>query len=258
MTGEKDEDVAAFVSEREVKYPIATGYYSEGYDHTGIPHCYLLDVDGKIAWRGNPARLDMDKLRTLLTKAKPPYVQQGLEEVHRLRVGDQHGAAYALGKALLDKGQLTDGAQQQVKGWMSKAEWVVETAMTEADAAEKDGDVYLLWSKLEPVARLYAGVPGSDAAKARIDELTSTKKNRLEIEAGQRFAEAQRLEADGAFGEAMEIYEVLGKRSARTRAGKNAKVRYREMLKDGMLGYDARCPYCKAAGSACASHARKR
>jgi len=258
VTGEKEEDVAAFIEEREVKYPMATSYYSDGYDHRGIPHCYLVDIEGKIAWRGHPAELKESKLHELLAKAKPAYVLAGLEEVHRMRIGEQHGDAYQLGKKLLEQNALSEGAQTQLKGWMSKAEWFVETSVTEADAAEKEGDIYLVWAKLEPVARLYAGVPGSDDAKKRLETLNESKKNRLEIEAGQQFAEAKRLEGEQDFTAAMEIYKELSKRKGRTRAGKTAKVRYREMLEAGMLGFDPRCTYCKAGGSACASHARKR
>ena len=250
----------AFIEEREVTYPMATRNYTEGYDHRGIPHCYLIDVEGKIAWRGHPSQLTDGQLRKLLVNARPAYVQPELVKVHALRRDGQPGAAYVLAKQLLDNGKLSARAQAQAEMWMAEARAFVSVAMADIEEARKARrpDLYRIWSKLDPVARLYAGVPGGENAKAELEELTADKKNRIEIDAGRKFAEARRLEGEKKFTAAMDIYKELGKRKGRTLAGKNAKVRWREMLKQGLLGYQPDCPYCKAAEKACASHVRKR
>lgn len=62
-----DEKVAEFLKESKVKYPVLKeqdGEMSKAYNVSGIPAAALVK-DGKVIWRGHPARLDdatLDKL----------------------------------------------------------------------------------------------------------------------------------------------------------------------------------------------------
>ncbi|RME21912.1 MAG: hypothetical protein D6798_17090 [Deltaproteobacteria bacterium] len=62
-----DEKVEEFIKEKGVKYPIAKedGTLSSYFNVSGIPAAAVVK-DGKIVWRGHPARLDEDKLKSWL------------------------------------------------------------------------------------------------------------------------------------------------------------------------------------------------
>jgi len=62
-----EEKVKAFMAEQKVDYPVAkeNGKASELFNVSGIPAAALVK-DGKVIWRGHPARLDDDTLTKLL------------------------------------------------------------------------------------------------------------------------------------------------------------------------------------------------
>ncbi len=62
-----DEKVEEFIKDKGVKYPIAKedGALSSYFNVSGIPAAAVVK-DGKIVWRGHPARLDEDKLKSWL------------------------------------------------------------------------------------------------------------------------------------------------------------------------------------------------
>ncbi len=256
LTNEPEKDVTEYNEKYGVAHPVAIGPYP-GYEVRLIPYAFLIDKEGKIAWRGRPDEVPKTQLDKLLMGARPASVRAGLGEVHTLRVGEQFGEAYALTKKLLDKGELSPAAQEQARGWNEAVEQHVAAALAEAAAAAEAEDVYAEWSQLEPLSRLYKGVPGADKAAARVEELMASKTNRQEVEAGQKYDEARRKEADYDFDGAHEIYTELGKRMRRTKAGRAARDREKELEKSGMLGYEHKCNYCRAAEKACPTHARK-
>jgi len=257
VTGEAPEAVEAYVKAHGVRHPIAVGFKSD-YAVGGIPHAFLIDQDGKIAWRGHPATLDERRLAPLLVGARPANVRAGLEDVHSLRFEGKFGEAYELAARMIEHDQLSEAAVLQAKQWNVAAEHFVATALEQADAAERSGDVYLTWCKLDPVVRGYVGVPGSEPAEERLRALLADKRNEQEIDAGKRFAAAERLEAALDYDAAIDAYDELGKRFGRTRAGKDAKRRHQELVKAGMLGYRADCTYCRAGEKACPTHRRKK
>ncbi|MCB9777004.1 MAG: redoxin domain-containing protein [Alphaproteobacteria bacterium] len=62
-----EEKVTEFLKEQKVTYPIAKekGDLSEYFNVSGIPAAAVVK-DGKIVWRGHPARLDKDQLKSWL------------------------------------------------------------------------------------------------------------------------------------------------------------------------------------------------
>lgn len=65
--GSTGEQIKAFVADGKVTYPVAkeTGSMSQFFNVTGVPAAAIVK-DGKVVWRGNPARLDAEKLKALL------------------------------------------------------------------------------------------------------------------------------------------------------------------------------------------------
>lgn len=255
VTGEDATEVQAWVEKNKVAYPIGIGP-TEGYNVRGIPHAFLIDKAGQIIWRGHPGALDTMTLDEALVGAKPAVAVAGLEEVQTLRRSKDHGSAYRKAKALLEEGGLSERAKLQATDWMEASTRFVDESMKAADAAESQKDLFLLWSKLEPVATLYQGVPGAEPAKTRLTALLADPKNKREIDAGRKFADAKQKELALDFDGAHTIYKQVATAFSNTRAGKAAAAAFAALEKDGKLGFDPTCGYCKAAGVACPAHSK--
>lgn len=256
VTGDDPERVPPWVKKHNVQYPCATSR-SKDYTIEGIPEAIVIDKDFKIAWRGHPAAVEDAGFARLLVDARPAIVLPGLELVQALRKGGDFGGAWKKGKELLDGGTLSDRAQAQARGWLAAMETFVAESIAAADKAEAAGDLHALWASLDPLAR-YAGVPGADGAKPRLDKLLADPKNKKEIEAGKKVAEAKVKEAALDFDGAYDLYKAAANSFGNTKAGKAAAAAMKEIEKAGKLGYVATCPYCKAAGAACPTHKKKK
>lgn len=247
------DEVEKYVAKYEVAYPVAIGLRSE-YKVRIVPYGYLIDRNGKIIWRGSPASVDEDQIGKAVIGAKPATVREGLAEVYQLRFDKKNGDAYRLAGELLQAGTLSEAAQAQAKGWRTADEEAVAAAVKAAEQAEKDGDVFAVWRNLDAIVNRYAGVPGGDGCKERLDELLANKKNQREVDAGKQLEEGEAKEADFDFDGAHEIYKQIARRLSSTKAGKVANQRYKDIEKQGKLGYDHSCNYCRAGGAACPRH----
>jgi thiol-disulfide isomerase/thioredoxin len=256
VSNETEAVVEPFVQKMEMRYPIALAK-PDGYAVRGIPHAFLIGTDGKILWAGHPATLDAKVVDTALAGAKPAFVAKGLEEVQALRHSGDVGAAYNKAKDLLQGGTLPERAQAQAKAWMQGIEKQVADGLAAADAAERSKDTFQLWSRLEPLALRFHGVPGADVARTRFDALLANPEGKREVEAGRKLADAEARENAQDFDGAYTRYKALATSHAATAAGRKADERWRAIEKDGKLGFDATCGYCKAAGAACPQHRRK-
>jgi thiol-disulfide isomerase/thioredoxin len=60
-----------FIKDKQIPYVISLGSdLGKAYGVTGIPHVFLIDVDGKIAWQGHPMRLDEGTIAEQLKRVK--------------------------------------------------------------------------------------------------------------------------------------------------------------------------------------------
>jgi hypothetical protein len=256
VTYEKEEDVKPWLDKYKVPFPVVKGQAND-YKMKLIPTGFVIDERGKILWRGHTNPLDETWLTKVVIGAKPPSVLQGLGDVYLLRQEQKNGEAYQKIDELLQAGALSEAAVEQAKGWQEEDRAAVAEAIRSADAAKKDGDVYQHWLHLDAITNRYAGVPGDLDAASQLKELLASKRNQKEIDAGKKLDEARALEAAFDFSGAYEIYKDVGRRAGSTKAGKFASDRCKQMEKDGMLGYDHACHYCRAGGAACPQHRKK-
>jgi thiol-disulfide isomerase/thioredoxin len=256
VSNEAEATVEPFLQKMEMRYPVALAKPA-GYAVRGIPHAFLIGTDGKLLWSGHPASLDAKVLDAALVGAKPAFVAKGLEEVQALRHSGDFGAAYNKAKDLLQAGGLSERAQAQAKAWMAGIEGEVEQGLAAVEAAEQANDLPLLWSRLEPLALRFHGVPRAEGARARYDALLADATKRREVEAARKLADAEKREQASDFDGAYTRYKAVATSHADTAAGKQAELRYRAIDKDGKLGFDASCGYCQSAGVACPQHRRK-
>ncbi|MES1180403.1 MAG: TlpA disulfide reductase family protein, partial [Verrucomicrobiota bacterium] len=67
FVAEGHQTMDSFLTKRQIEYPIGLESSSlESYGITGIPHAFVIDQNGKIAWQGDSASSEMDQVITKL------------------------------------------------------------------------------------------------------------------------------------------------------------------------------------------------
>jgi hypothetical protein len=257
VSDEKPDAIARWIKRHELKRPIAV-IASGDFEIPRVPNGVLVDKDGKIAWSGHPDLLDRALLDRLLETAKPAVVVAGMEPAAELRRAKDFGGTWKKCKELLDGGTLSPRAAKQARDWMEQQEQAVMRASAAADQAAAAKDGYAQWAALQPIADWYQGVPGAEACKTRLDALLADGKTKREIEAGRKYAVAKEKEAAFDYDGAYAILRELAASFAATKPGKDAAALVKAYEKDGKLGYDHTCGYCKAGGAACPQHRKKK
>jgi peroxiredoxin len=257
VTGDAPELVLPWVEKHKVQFPTAISH-SKDYRTTEVPEAIVIGTDFKLAWRGHPAALGAAGLDALLVGARPGIVLPGLEQVQARRRDGDFAGAWQRGQALLQAGNLRDHARAQLSGWLQEIEANAKHAAAAAAAAATAGDVHAQWVELDRIVKGYLGVPATDGAKERLEQLLADPKQKREIDAGKKLAEGKLQEGKQDYDAAFEIFKATASAFANTKAGKAAAAAMKALEQDGKLGFLASCPYCKAAGTACPTHRKKK
>ena len=83
-------------------------------------------------------------------------------------------------------------------------------------------------------------------------------KNKKDIEAGKKYTVGKEKEAAFDYDGAYAVWRELDAAFPTTKQGKDAVNLMKAYEKDGKLGYDNTCGYCKAGGVACPQHRKKK
>jgi thiol-disulfide isomerase/thioredoxin len=149
-TREDRDKTQAWLESRGVKYAVALdpdGRLASWFGIRGIPHAVLVAPDGKILWRGHPAELTEEQLKTAVVGAlaKPiweyPAVHAELSKgryAAALAAADQLGAEVPIAKLLRER---------------------VAAKLTAVQAAREAGDYLTAQEMSEKVAAELAGLP---------------------------------------------------------------------------------------------------
>jgi hypothetical protein len=141
----------------------------------GIPHVFVLDPDGKIAWRGHPGDLQEKTITDLLTRVKPswPPVPRFLKPSPDSKVAalEQQASAGKVGSAVKSLAKLTSDAAKTSNDHIAAWKTEQDTAL---DKLATDGDVYGAWQLADALAEAYKG---SDDAKAYQERAGNLKKD---------------------------------------------------------------------------------
>ena len=87
VTNETGVKVKNYVEVNNVKYSIvATPDNMKAFSTVKtVPHAFLIDISGKILWRGNPAGFDESMLERELSKVPPPLLAKLPKDVSSKR-----------------------------------------------------------------------------------------------------------------------------------------------------------------------------
>ena len=235
--GEPREGVVKLVEKHEVPFPVVANAKSAREDYglvKGFPTTYVLDPDGKVAWKGNFADLAEPTIASLLSRVSDvPWLPPELDELAgKMRAGEHVAARELLDEATtaleLRRKELAaaespdDGAVAradddaarltEARAWLdAKAEQALEVAV----GLHKKAKLYEARNEYLAHAAKYAGSEAAAKAKAAADALMADKSTRREIEGWgfflEQFEEAKKIEIDDRKGAIKLLKKVVSK-----------------------------------------------
>ena len=250
LTDEPKGEVERFAREVEIAYPIGTGSQTGGlYGVSGIPHAFIVDPSGKIAWEGHPM-VGLDEALQKQIRETPPILVDPKEHAAAMALLDRIEKAleeqkFAEAAAMLAKVRGTDkdpDVRQRVEAAKAVLARVADERLAEAEKYIEAEDYYEASVALEALSNLMPGSEQAERAKQRLAELMADEEIRAAIEKGRRehqaaaiLAEIRKDEEKKDPAELLKALEKLAEQYPDTEAGKEAAERAQKMRADPNL-----------------------
>ena len=250
LTDEDRKTVEPFAREMKMDYAVGGGSKTSGvYGVTGIPHAFIVDPSGTVAWEGHPMA-GLDRALEEQLKKTPPSRMAPRDQATALALLDLVAKAiekkdFVSAADLLAKIPNADD-DPEVKQRADEARRILaEVAaknLTEAEARIEAKEYYEASVALERVPRLVPGSEEARRAEAKLAELLGDEKIWPVIEQGRREHWAAVMLAAIEKGEKDMTPEMLLKELGDladefpdTKAGQAAAARAAEMKADKQL-----------------------
>jgi len=247
LTSESKSKVENFARDMGMIYPVGCGSSSSGvYGVRGIPHAFIVDPSGTIAWHGHPAGGLAAAIEKQL-KATPPSLMSPkakaaagtlLEKIEALVKKEQ----YAVASAMLAK---LKGAEDdpQIAGRVARLRTILAARAEEAlKEALKQIEAKQYYQASLALGRAMALAPGTQQgaeARKRLQELLKDDDARAAVEKGKREKEAadllaklEKAAATKTPAATLDAYEDLANRFPGTKAGQAAAQKAKNMRAD--------------------------
>jgi peroxiredoxin len=173
VTVESKKDTEPWIKSKGVKYAYA---YDKGGKLTGklgvegIPHAFLIDADGKIAWEGHPGELTDEILTSALAGALPkPLFDFPPSAAPVTKALAKHSYSAALSEAA--KLSDADGGPELKK----VIEGMVASRVTRMKSALKDGDFLSAQEIASGSKKDFEGLPEASEPDKVLSEIKSNK-----------------------------------------------------------------------------------
>lgn len=255
VTDEKVDLVDAWVAKRKPAYPVVIlkdRKLEEALGVQGFPTVGVVDPAGTIAYAGYSPGSVLSKAIDGATKGSI-WPAKLAKAVGFVRVGD-------LPKAHAELAKLGDGlGPEEQKARESLQAHVTATLTGEIARARKlveEGRVAAAVAAVEPIAKAEPEVPASADAKALLAELAALPTYKLELSGGEAYAEAEALEQEREYLDAVDAYKSVVKKAPGTKIAGLAKARVEDLVRRGLPGYSKNCLKCRQATKACEKHAK--
>jgi len=251
LTNEPKTKVEPFARKMGMTYAVGCGSRSSSaYGVQGIPHAFVVDVAGKVAWRGHPGSKGLEAAIKEQLRTNPPTLLSPQKKARILALLEK--AEEAIGKkqyleagAMLERIEEPDRdpeVQERVSAIRQQLTSRAEARLAEAEKLIKAKEYYQADAVLAEAAALAAGSDPAETARARRAELLKDKaihaaidEGRREHEAAEALAELQKKAAKMPPAARLKAYEALAKAHPGTEAGADADSRAEAMRNDEAL-----------------------
>ncbi len=186
-----ESDISELVNRMNLTFPIASGGAS-AYRARGIPAAWLIGVDGKVVFAGNPLRGLSSVLREELSKVRYPGL--GLSEVERevqgaaqQFVNGQYGRARSQAQRVLDRGErVSDAAREQAEHILGRIASIAERRFNRAEELEESRHYLDAYEIYESIAADFRREEEGDRASERMREMDRDEEIKKEMEADEQ------------------------------------------------------------------------
>ncbi len=176
-----DQDYAKlvkFVSERNIKYPIAQDNGTDArYGVYGIPAAILVDASGLVVWTGHPGQDDLEEAIIKALRAAPQPVLEGIDisEFKQIKRPLIEGNNFTEIIAQLNKySSGDDPLKDKAKQIISTINSRIDETLAFADKLEKQNKRSAALSVYVAVVKNYGG---SEGAKTAVERIKLIRKN---------------------------------------------------------------------------------
>ncbi len=251
LTDEPKSKVEPFAGQMGMTYAVGCGSQSKGvYGVRGIPHAFVVDVAGKVVWRGHPGDSGLEGAIEEQLRTNPPTLLSPKEKAQALallkKVEDAVGEAqHARAAAMLDRIRAPEGDPEIKKRVAAVREQLTaraEARNTEAEEHIKKKEYYEADVALSDVAVLAGDSDLAETAQARRAELHKDEAIHAAIEEGRRqrvaaeaLAELEKKTPEMPPAARLKAYEALAEAHPGTEAGAAAAAKAEAMRSDAVL-----------------------
>ncbi len=204
--------VAPYVTKNGIEHVIAFDAGAmKAWGARGVPHSYLLDVDGTIVWAGHPATLPEAELDTVVRDARPfvARLTGQLEPVQALLSADKPGRAHAMLGTMLQSGKLEPAAKTAAETTIARLDAQVQRIVTETAQLRADRRTFAAADRLLAAATSFAGNAHGKALEALVKQLAAAEGGAEALDLARRAQAADALLAKGELDAAEREYRAL-------------------------------------------------
>ena len=257
VTDEAPSLLDKWVADKKPTYPIVSlksGEFEQFLQVKGFPTAAVIDPDGTVSFAGS-AGMTAGPLGDAMSKAKKgPLWPKCLDKVTKHLSKGAVDKGYAELVKLIEGGKVSEEDQTAVDLFKTYLESKAADALAKAVEFKERGFVYLAVTEVDVYAKSKTAFPASAEAAKLIEELSALPDFKKEMKGGEALAEFQALADDQEYLEAAKGYRDVYKKYKGTRISELAKAAAQVLIQDGMVGYKATCPTCRAAKKACQKH----
>ncbi len=206
------------------------------YAVTGIPHAYLVGVDGKVVWEGSPASLSDDVVERELRRIRKWKDVEGRRAAKAGKLLDkrQYAKAYAAAAKVLESDRATEADKKSAAEIREYIQALAERRLAWADALAEDGRPDRALTVLEEITTAFKGTEWGTQADRRFAELSRDADAGARVKAEARVAKIlDRLKYPVNEKERIAVHRALEKMAAKLEgAAKDAVERWAEIFKE--------------------------
>ena len=211
--GEKQAVVEAFLKGNAMTYPIGFdgGGAQNAYGVRGIPHAFLIDPDGQVAWAGHPSQLGAADIEAVLVAARPfgAKLTDQLEPVQMLLDQEHKGRAIATLLVLRDSKKLEPRAAELAQQTLARLEREQRGLLARATTALDEQRPFVAALTWVRVTAQFDGRESATTAAAGLAKLATDDAGSRTVALARQLEHARVLLRDGQIDAARSEYEAV-------------------------------------------------
>jgi thiol-disulfide isomerase/thioredoxin len=224
-----DEDVntiqSGMINTKKPTYGVVRADIGNLYQTDGIPHCWVLDAEGKCIYKGHPGNVTVAMVEGWVKDIPPATIEKEVAKELKGAVGAFNKGELGKSLAELEKveASATDEAVKAdaafVRGYLEKRVSAISGKITKAEEA---GDLVAKGKALQEGAELFKGSSRGEEWGNQLTELEKSHAYKDTVKAGEELEKLRPKLDDMKASSAKKALEKIAKKYPDTTSGKEA------------------------------------